>query len=226
MELWPHNLFLMPRHLIDASHKAEGPVAPLLLRPPFEFFATPADPDAPRTFGGTLIVNDAPVADLAPVQEGFSARFARWRYSDFTLEADVPSAGWLRLYLLFDPLWEIRVDGQRVQAHRANCSCLAIETSPGAHRIELSYQPLARRLYGPACALLVLSLVAQAAVAWRFRKPEARPRIIAQRVALTPKTAARLFGLDQPVSRDAESSERSAGHGHAPALRSEDPRRG
>ena len=196
-ELWPHNLFLLPHPIAVARKVHEESLRPWEARPSVRFFAEKAPSDAPSHFRTTLNVNDGATPDLAACDEGFECRFTRWRYSDFNFEVEVPSEGWLRLYSLHDPLWDVRVDGKRVQVHQANNVCSAIQISPGTHQVEMTYRPLARKLYGPACTLLVFNLLMQGFIAWRFRhvrRKEPAPRILEQRVALRQSPELRMTG--------------------------------
>jgi hypothetical protein len=155
----------MPTPVYKAYKNREEFLEPGQVSPPLRFFAQPIAAGNSPSFANTLILDDG--AERAEQPDGFTYQFTDWSYNDFTIQTEVPSGGWLRFHLLCDPLWEIRLDGARVEAHPANHVCTAIEVSPGSHRIELSYRPLGRRLFGTAKIMLLICLAVQGWVALR-----------------------------------------------------------
>jgi hypothetical protein len=60
---------------------------------------------------------------------------------------------------LNDPIWKVILDGQPARPVQANVAGMGLPLATGRHSIHMEYRPLARRLYGSACALLCLTLL-------------------------------------------------------------------
>lgn len=98
---------------------------------------------------------------------GFSYRWRQWDYNGFDFGLRAPRDGWVLVRQLADPAWRVTLDGQPVQALRANFVGMAVPVTSGAHEIRLEYWPFARRVYWPAGVLLEVTLVVLAALAMR-----------------------------------------------------------
>lgn len=89
----------------------------------------------------------------------------RATYSEYEFEFHSPQAGTAVIGLLWDPYWRVTLDDQPVQTQRANVVGQSLAVPGGTHRLRLSYKPLSRALYWPACWLLEAAVAALATVA-------------------------------------------------------------
>jgi hypothetical protein len=189
-QLWPDNWYVVPAFfrtfqdvpnwaaiLNDQSHL------------PVQFYQTVEAPDSNLNlveredtlehFFDTLFVQEersglAPTArPVSANSEAFTSSLSRWGYNDFTVDMTAPATGWVMLHLLYDPLWRATVDGQRATLLRANVFCTAVPICQGRHVLKLSYWPLSRRLFWPACWLLegTLLVLGTAVLLSRQRSP-------------------------------------------------------
>jgi hypothetical protein len=208
-ELWPDNWFMMPACLLplkasgNADKRSLLEIAPEAVR----FFAAQAETGADtealarftteqdRFFDSVLLQSavakaplDSKVADAKnQTQTGGTREITKelihWSYNDLTLTVAAPAPGWLILHQLYDRHWQVSMDGLKVPVRQANLLRMAIPVSPGRHVVKLSYRPLTRILFWPACWLLELTLLVLAAAAvwnptpapWLNIPPGARP---------------------------------------------------
>jgi uncharacterized membrane protein YfhO len=112
-----------------------------------------------------------PITDPPPV------RITRWEPTRVTLDVDAPAESYAVLTDTFDPGWRATVDGKPAKIVAADLLFRAVRVPPGAHRIEMSYEPAAVRV-GKWISALAL-LFALALVAERLRLPvqEVRERL-------------------------------------------------
>lgn len=82
----------------------------------------------------------------------------RLTYNEYEFEFDSPQAGIAVIGLLRDPHWRVTLDEQPVQTQRANVVGQSLAVSAGTHRLRLSYEPLTRAMFWPACWLLEVTL--------------------------------------------------------------------
>jgi hypothetical protein len=120
-------------------------------------------------------------SEAQPVTEaveasGFGYEWREWRYNDFSFEVNAPSDGWLLIRQLEDPLWRLTVDGESVQAVRANFTGMALPVKAGRHLIGMSYRPLARTLYRPASFMLEIALLSLLLISALHKRRERRVR--------------------------------------------------
>jgi hypothetical protein len=138
---WPANEFMFSRGMKELQSNPALQQERVLLEQPLGIF--PGDETGAKFVEGSI---------------------AAWTYNSFDLRINAPAAGGVYLPQLYDPLWRITVDDQRVDPVSANFVGMAFPIAEGAHRIHMEYRPLARRLYWPACLaveamLLVLGVL-------------------------------------------------------------------
>ena len=80
-------------------------------------------------------------------------------YNDWTIQCNVQTDGVIVFNLMYDKLWDIYVDGEKVETQTVNINYLGINIAEGAHQITISYRPLARTIYPIAAFLLICTLV-------------------------------------------------------------------
>ena len=102
-----------------------------------------------------------------PAPEPSAGVMTRWGYNDFTLEVTAPTDGWLLLHQFYDPLWQVKINGHHMPVRRANMVRMAVPVPQGKHVVQLSYRPLGRRLFWPACWFLEGTLLVVGAAAFR-----------------------------------------------------------
>ncbi len=189
-DLWPRNWYVVPRGM-DVWGSAPTFFARTLAGPPVSFAGSaravtdPAvaeamardDPALPRP-GAVLLLQDpaaAAAGELPPGDGGgdFSYRFQSWGYNAFAFEVTAPADGWVYLAQVYDPLWQVTLDGQPTRPTRANFVGTALRVTAGRHRVAMEYRPLARRLYWPACWLLEAVLAGLLVAAVRLRRAAA-----------------------------------------------------
>jgi hypothetical protein len=90
--------------------------------------------------------------------EGLRWQSLDWAYNDFAFRFTAEFPGWLFLRQLHDPLWRYTIDGEERRARPANFIGTALRVDRGTHELRMSYRPRARRLYGPACAMLSITV--------------------------------------------------------------------
>lgn len=81
-----------------------------------------------------------------------------WTYNDFAFRFTAERPGWLFLRQLHDPLWRYTIDDEPRRARPANFLGTALRVGRGTHELRMRYEPRARRLYGPACVLLLVTV--------------------------------------------------------------------
>ena len=80
-------------------------------------------------------------------------------YNDWTIQCNAQTDGAVVFNLMYDKLWDICVDGEKVGTQKVNINYLGIYIGEGAHQITISYRPLARTIYPIAAFLLICTLV-------------------------------------------------------------------
>lgn len=89
---------------------------------------------------------------LSPVQ------VSRYENDQVTLQVETPTAAILVMSDVYNPGWQVRVDGQPSKLHRANVAFRGVYLPAGSHTVEMIYRPWEVRL-GAALSLLGLALV-------------------------------------------------------------------
>src|SRR5262249_51744979 len=102
---------------------------------------------------GTLIMRRDP-----GTREPLDWEWTRWTYNDFAFRVAPKATGWLFIRELYDPSWRLSIDDEDRAAQSANYVGTGLQVDAGSHSLRMTYRPLARALYGPACVLLVGSL--------------------------------------------------------------------
>ncbi len=143
---WPVNRYLL--NVAVTRAEARPDVVRSLRDQALDFFPTP-----PRDEDGSWMFEHGPEE---PAQS-LDASWLHWGYNDAAFRVLVPRSGWLFFRRIHDPLWQLTVDGQERAARPANHIGTAVPVEGGTHEIHLSYRPLARSIYRPACGLLVVS---------------------------------------------------------------------
>jgi len=167
--VWPLNYYIVSRRLMElgrASGKSVTPGADVGFVPAARVRAVSGDVREVVAPHGELLV-EADGAALPPARpaspegaESFRYLMRSWRYNGFGFDLQVPSDGWVVIMQLFDPAWQIQVDGRRVAPRRAEHILMAVPVEAGARSLAMEYRPLARRMYWPASALLLLTCAA------------------------------------------------------------------
>jgi hypothetical protein len=171
-DLWPGNNFLLASHLLEL-YQIDVPWNSALGQPGVSFHRQAEFVEDQEELRDWVVRNSRRLAESLVVhgpeparaskradystgsaEETFHFQFSRWQYNEFAFAVEVPEDGWLYVRQLHDPLWRWTVDGEPIRAERANCAGTALPVRSGHHVIEMSYRPLARRLYQPASALL------------------------------------------------------------------------
>jgi len=145
---WPRNRFLIPRSLPELR-KLPALGMQVDATPALDFFRSSAVTPA----AGTLIMR----RDLG-VREEFDWQWSRWTYNEFAFRIAATAPGWLFIRELYDPSWRLSIDDVERDAQSANYVGTGVQVDAGSHSLRMTYRPLARVLYGPACVLLVGSL--------------------------------------------------------------------
>lgn len=143
---WPVNRYLVNVAVTKADARPD--VVRSLRDQALDFFPTP-----PRDEDGSWMFEHGPEEPAHTLD----VSWLHWGYNDAAFRVVVPRSGWLFWRRIHDPLWRLTIDGQEHSARPANHIGTAVHVEGGTHEVHLSYRPLARTLYGPACALLVLS---------------------------------------------------------------------
>jgi len=120
--------------------------------------------------------SDQAVSTLRPERAAPTAQ-VRWleRTTDaWRLEVEVPEAGWLVMSEVYDPGWQVYVDGVKATLLRADAVLSAIELGPGRHLVHRVYRPL-EVLVGAAVSIVGILLLA--AAVWAL--PWLHPRVSA-----------------------------------------------
>jgi hypothetical protein len=147
---WPTNRYMRPRSYVDGLRYG-GFAARLGWTRPLDFFPTRgrgSDPAPPE-----MLHDGDDTADALHWQA------LDWSYNDFAFRLTTESPGWLFLRHLYDPLWRYTIDGKEHAARPANFIGTALRVDAGTHELRMTYQPRARTLYGPACALLLITVL-------------------------------------------------------------------
>ncbi len=147
-DFWPSNRYLLPVGAIDAGRHMDV-FGRLDWTQPLALYR-----DAERTSAAPLVL----VHDGADAAERLRWQWLDWAYADFAVRFTAEFPGWLLLRQLYDPLWRYTVDGEERHAESANFIGTALRVDGGTHELRMSYRPRARRLYGPACMLLVITV--------------------------------------------------------------------
>lgn len=146
---WPANEFMIPATHLDFHRHPEAAAGVQRARP-LDFF-----PQGERPESEPLVLShESDVGD-----SHFNWRWLHWGYNAIAFSLTVPAEGWLFLLQTYDPLWRFSVDGRPCAARASNFIGTALRLPPGAHQVRASYRPLARRLYGPASAALIMTLL-------------------------------------------------------------------
>ncbi|OGG04272.1 hypothetical protein A2Z33_03935 [Candidatus Gottesmanbacteria bacterium RBG_16_52_11] len=127
---------------------------------------------------GAILVSEPLPADPPDIYnteaktDGFSYRWLKWGYNGHRLEISAPDRGYLFFKLLYDPLWQIRVDGVSRPLIRANIAASAVQINPGMHTVHLEYRPFVRSVYSPLIYLTeaVLGILGLLAFSVRTRR--------------------------------------------------------
>ena len=163
--VWPSNYYIVSRRLLElgqASGRSPSSSAELGFFPDARVRAARGDAREVASPHTDLLVA-ADGSELAPQRAsshgGESGTFQyvlrSWRYNGFGFDLQAPSDGWVVIAQLFDPAWQIEVDGRPAVPHRAEHILMAVPVAAGARRLEMEYRPRARRIYWPANALLL-----------------------------------------------------------------------
>jgi hypothetical protein len=178
-EIWPTNRFLTPLYEAQVSALPDGDAAFDEPMSEVRFVAATPMREFSQDVNGEslfdqLVIHDRQSGTLqTPSGANFADvpfHFTRWRYNDFSIDANCPADGWLFLRLLYDPRWKVRIDGRSVNPSRANMMCMALPVAAGPHCVELEYRPRARRYFWPACWLTELALAGLLLLAWKYRR--------------------------------------------------------
>lgn len=84
--------------------------------------------------------------------------FTKCSYNDFVIDCSVPQDGYIVFNVLYDPKWQVQIDGEKVDFFQANMNYLSVEVAGGEHIIEMSYQPMARKIY-PIASILLMGII-------------------------------------------------------------------
>ena len=117
-----------------------------------------------------------PAGVARPITPGFSgeARIVHRASDQVTLEAVLPSEGYLVLVDAHDPGWRATVDGVSAPVLRGNVGFRAVKLAGGRHRVELVYRPDGLRT---SVAVSLLAALAAAAVLVSQRRNSSPTRI-------------------------------------------------
>jgi Bacterial membrane protein YfhO len=190
-EFWPSNYFMRHTNIDKTLANPNGRIMIVAASPaPVRFFPTAEAAasdeavlkrlDSPKEFFDKLFIHGEEPGRVEGQPSMSSAEpstgvMIRWGYNDFSLEVTAPTDGWLLLHQFYDPLWRVKINGHTVPVRRANMVRMAVPVPPGKHLVKLSYRPLGRRLFWPACWLLEGTLLVVGAAAFlssrRLRLP-------------------------------------------------------
>jgi hypothetical protein len=180
---WPENIFMAPVSEVDVRSANPRLATFVSSYPDVAFFKTTQQSNLAQVskafkqdethFKRILILNvgktGPPAAAPSQSEDAeFSYKFLAWGYNDYDIQVNAPDRGWIMLRQLYDPLWQVSVDGQPVAAVRADFVATAVQLAAGDHIIHAEYWPLARRLYPFASLALIIELLAIAVTAWRL----------------------------------------------------------
>jgi hypothetical protein len=120
------------------------------------------------------------VADVPPYARPreVAATLTHYGINTLSLAVDAPARGVLVIAEAYAEGWTARVDGELVPLRRANMILRALELEPGAHAIELRYEPPGVvALWALWCLawLGILGLLAYDAISWWTAKRRGRP---------------------------------------------------
>jgi uncharacterized membrane protein YfhO len=101
--------------------------------------------------------------ELPPVQ------ISQYENDRIMLQVEAPTAAMLVMSDVYNPGWQVRVDGQPAELHRANVAFRGVYLPEGSHTVEMIYRPWEVRL-GAALSLLGLALVGLVILFSRRRK--------------------------------------------------------
>ncbi|PJF37046.1 MAG: hypothetical protein CUN49_02330 [Candidatus Thermofonsia Clade 1 bacterium] len=88
----------------------------------------------------TVMLPSAPPVALSGA-ESTPARLLELAPERWLIEAESPSAALLRVALVYDPNWQVRVNGERLPLLRADIAFSAVPIPAGKSTVEFSYQP-------------------------------------------------------------------------------------
>jgi hypothetical protein len=167
--VWPVNYYIVSRRLMElgqAAGRSPSPGADLGFFPDAQVRTARGDAgEVVAPHDGLLVTADGglpPARPASPTGGSGSFRYLlrSWRYNGFRFDLEAPSDGWVVITQLFDPTWQIEVDGRPVTARRADHILMAVPVDAGTRTLEMEYRPRARRIYWPASALLLITCAA------------------------------------------------------------------
>jgi uncharacterized membrane protein YfhO len=116
-----------------------------------------------------VLAGPVPVSLAGNGEGGSSATVVLRTPQRLVVDVEAKAAGLLMLSEVYYPGWEAWVDGEKATVLRAQHTLRAVQVAPGAHRVEMTFQPVSVRVGMAISALtLVLSL---AFLAWDWRRP-------------------------------------------------------
>ena len=116
-----------------------------------------------------ILLPGGPVLAADPAFRGQS-ELEDYRPDRIVIRAQLSHDGYVVLLDGYDPGWRARVDGRDAPVLRANTSFRAVPAPPGAHRVELRYDPPAVTI-GLALSAVTALLVALATLRQRGHRP-------------------------------------------------------
>ena len=148
-DFWPMNRYLMPGAAIEAARHMQF-FRQLDWTQPLALYR-----ESERASAEPLVL----LHDAGDTAERLRWEWLDWGYDDFAFRFTADGPGLLLLRQLYDPLWRYTIDGVERDARAANFIATALHVDGGTHELRMSYRPRARVLYGPACFLLVATVV-------------------------------------------------------------------
>jgi Bacterial membrane protein YfhO len=118
------------------------------------------------------VLVDRKIASETSKATGGDAKIVRYGNTDVVIEASLAGSGVLVLTDSYYPGWRVLVDGRHGKILRANHFFRGVQLTPGSHRVEFRYEPLAFRI-GMAISLisfLILTAISLALVYLRRKR--------------------------------------------------------